>query len=241
MSSILRALEHSPPRSPNQTKQIITLLHQISTAGDGLKIRFQEDFARLRELTESNPDRDTLSPMFDPSHCDVSGKNAFWIEGLCPNGEVAHVQAVRYDDLEDRSLCQHWIDNSYLFTPPGVDVDLRHSRFDSAPASRTIRGGTCYHGELWIRKDYRGLHLASKLANLAMLLANARFQPDYLYCLIPPKVVRTGLSVRNGYLHLHPHGIRWSLSETRETYDEYLVWMTGDELDILMERHPAVC
>lgn len=168
------------------------------------------------------------------------GDNGFWIEGVCPEGNIAHVQTVRFDPLGETSLCDFWADNKPLFRPPGVAVDLAKSQFDASPASRMITGRTCYHGELWIREDFRGLHLASRLANLAMLLASVRFQPDYLYCLIPPTTVRTGLSVRNGYLHLHPHGIRWALSKDDEVYDEYLVWMNGAELTGLMERHPAV-
>lgn len=240
MKSILAALEKSTDHSPSLTTEVLDLLRRIGENGNGLRIRFREDFDALRRLTEDNPDRDELSPMFDPRYCDISGETGFWIEGLCPSGDIAHVQAVRFDDLGDSSLCEFWAEHKPLFRPPGVAVDLGKSQFDAAPASHMISGRTCYHGELWIREDYRGLHLASKLANLAMLLAAIRFQPDYLYCLIPPKTVRTGLSVRNGYLHLHPHGIRWSLDDDAEIYDEYLVWMNGRELGGLMERHPAV-
>jgi len=240
MSSILHALQNYQDEASSLTAEVLKLLRSIGQNGRGMSIRFREDFNELRRVTDENPDREELSPMFDPAHCDISRENGFWIEGVSPSGDIAHVQAVRVDTLGDTSLCEFWADNKPLFRPPGMNVDLDKSQFDASPASRMIGGRACYHGELWIHEDYRGLHLASKLANLAMLLAAIRFQPDYLYCLIPPKTVRTGLSVRNGYLHLHPHGIRWAVADSDEIYDEYLVWMNGSELTGLMERHPAV-
>jgi len=242
MQTIVHALQQTTTsHSTTITSEILGLLQHIALHGEGLRIRFRQDFAALQKITEANPDRDELSPMFDPRYCDIGPGKGFWIEGLCPSGEIAHVQAVRFDDLGETPLRQHWMNNRELYGPPGVDVDLQASCFASAPASEMIRGRVCYHGELWIREDYRGLRLSSKLANLAMLLALVQFDPDYLYCLIPPKTVRTGLSIRNGYLHLHPHGIRWNIADQEESYDEYIVWMTGAELSALMERSKVVC
>ncbi len=242
MQTIIQALQQPTVTStPSLIAEILNLLRHIGENGNGLKIRFRQDFAELQRVVDANPDRDELSPMFDPQFCTIGGDNGFWIEGTSPDGEIVHQQAVRFDDLGSLPLRQHWMSSRELYQPPGVDVDLDATDFEAAPASEIITGRVCYHGELWIHRDYRGLHLASKLANLAMLLAQARFAPDYLYCLIPPKTLRTGLSLRNGYLHHHPHGIRWSINGEAEPYDEYIVWMTAAELADLMARPAVVC
>ncbi len=242
MNAIIQALNiEDATFSETAISEIISLLRDVQNQSQGMRIGFEQDFRQLLEVIETNPDRKELSPMFDPRYCDIDATNGFWIKGTNSDGEIVHLQAVRFNDLSGTTLSQHWQANQTLYRPPGVNADFENSAFDNAPASHEITGRVCYHGELWIHKEFRGRHLASRLANLAMLLANVRFNPDFIYCLIAPEVIRTGLSVRHGYLHMHPHGLRWNVSSDEETHNEYLVWMTGQELEQLMMRPQEVC
>lgn len=242
MNAIMHALNPSTIGTKKATvNEIITLIRDIQNRSPGLHIEFEQDFRQFLSVIEENPDRKELSPMFDPRYCDISADNGFWIKGVNEDGDIVHLQAVRYNDLSQTTLAEHWQQNSPLYRPPGIQPDINKTVFDRAPAAHMISGKVCYHGELWMRKDFRGLHLASRLANLAMLLASARFSPDYMYCLISPDVIRTGLSVRHGYLHMHPHGIQWHVKSEDVVHNEYLVWMNGEELDQLMSRPPEVC
>jgi len=198
------------------------------------------NFHEFLQTVDAITDKGEPTPIFDVRHSDIGPANGFWLRGLDEDGNVMHVQAVRFDDLEDTSLSDHWKRDPMLYCTQGLGIDIENSEYDVAPAANEISGAVCYHGELWVEKSYRKIRLSSKLANLAMLMALGRFNPDYLYCLIVPKVIRTGLSVRNGYLHMHPQGIRWNIPEHSTPYDEYLVWMTGDELTDLMSRPQEV-
>ena len=220
------------------SRQIIELTGQVKN--EGIHIEYQINFGYLREVVASIPDKRVVSAMFDVKKSDIGSENGFWIKGTDQSGRVVHVQAIRFDDLTGTTLARHWDVHRSLYQPPEMKLDLGKTIFASAPAAHEITGLVCYHGELWIHKGLRRKHLASRLANIAMLIALTRFRPDYIYCLITPKVVRTGLSVRNGYLHLHPHGIRWHLPQDQCPFDEYLVWMSGTELALLTDRPQSI-
>lgn len=227
---------------PKFGPEIFDLFNEVQYFEDRkITIQYLTDFDDFLATTEAIEGKGDLTPIFDVRFSDISPENGFWLKGVDENGKVMHVQAIRFDNLEDKSLSEHWKSDPQLYCTQGLGIDLERSQYDVAPAASVITGAVCYHGELWVEKSYRRIRLASKLANLAMLMALARFNPDYIYCLIVPKVIRTGLSVRNGYLHMHPQGIRWHIPGKSDPYDEYLVWMTGSELVDLMSRPQVVC
>ncbi len=228
--------------SPKFGPEIFSLLKEVQEfEGRKITIEYKTDFDEFLETVESISDKGDLTPIFDVRFSDIGPDTGFWIRGVDSDGNLMHVQAIRFDDLADKNLAQHWESDPALYCTQGLGIDVEKSEYDRASAAREISGSVCYHGELWVEKSYRRIRLGSKLANLAMLMALGRFDPDYLYCLIVPKVIRTGLSVRNGYLHMHPQGIRWNIPGNDDPYDEYLVWMTGSELTDLMSRPQEVC
>ncbi len=221
--------------------ETISLLKEVQNYNDRrITIQYMTNFDDLLKTVHEIEDKGELTPIFDVRHSDIGPENGFWLRGLDEAGNVMHVQAVRHDNLSETTLSEHWKNDPLLYCTQGLGIDILKSEYDVAPVANEISGSVCYHGELWVEKSYRQIRLASKLANLAMLMALGRFRPDYLYCLIVPKVIRTGLSVRNGYLHMHPQGIRWHIPGNEVPYDEYLVWMTGEELTDLMSRPQEV-
>jgi hypothetical protein len=127
-------------------------------------------------------------------------------------------------------LAEHWQTMPAAFEPAGLPIDLEKSNFHTAPASHEITGRVCYHGEVWIDPKFRNMRIAATLATFAQLLAVTRFMPDYNYGFIPPHLVKRGYPARIGYLHLHPWAPSWHVCGREEPYDDYLVWVTGQEL-----------
>jgi len=235
-------LKSTANMAPKFGPEILELLKEVQHFdGRKITIQYMSNFDDLLKTVEEIDDKDGLTPIFDVRYSDIGPENGFWLRGIDEDGKVMHVQAIRFDNLEDNNLAQHWKNDPVLYCTQGLGIDVEKSLYDTAPAASEIKGAVCYHGELWVEKSYRRIRLGSKLANLAMLMALARYNPEYIYCLIVPKVIRTGLSVRNGYLHMHPQGIRWHIPEKNDPYDEYLVWMTGQELANLMCRPQEVC
>jgi len=196
----------------------------------GIHLEYLTDFEQFREVALAISDKADPTPIFDVKSSDICSENGFWIKGTSETGEIVHLQAVRFDNLTGTTLADHWQENPDLYLLPGVDIDTQQTQFESAPASLEITGTVCYHGELWLEKSSRLFGLAPKLGQISMLMSLMRFAPDYLYCLMIPKHIKRGLSVQYGFLHLHPYGIRWHIRGQDESFDEYLVWITGKEL-----------
>jgi hypothetical protein len=201
-----------------------------ATKSFGVNSEYHTDFDHFRDVVEAIPGRGAITPVFDPRHCDIDAENGFWIKGTDDGGKVVHVQAFRFDDLTGSTLAEHWQTIPAAFGPAGLPIDLEKSNFHTAPASHEITGRVCYHGEVWIDPKFRNMRIAATLATFAQLLAVTRFMPDYNYGFIPPHLVKRGYPARIGYLHLHPWAPSWHVCGREEPYDDYLVWVTGQEL-----------
>jgi hypothetical protein len=222
----------SSARLSQQLKHISQTLLSLnaSIAECGMTLKLHTDFDLFREVATSMPERGSVTTLFNPMEVAIGPENGFWIEGTDKEGKTVHVQAMRMDDLASNSLAEHWQNNPRWYAPPGIDVDLANTNFNTADFSHKISGTVCYHGDFWIHKNYRKFRIAGNLSILAMLTATARFNPDYLYCFIIPKHIKQGLAAVYGYLHIHPYAPQWRLAKSGEVYDDYLVWITGEEL-----------
>jgi len=216
------------PQSVSINNVLVDINAEIAACGVVLKLH--TDFNRFRDVVAKTPDREAVTSLFDPDLSDIGPDNGFWIEGVDAEGQVVHLQALRMDDLQGVSLASHWQDKPEWYAPPGADVDLPKTNFNTASASHEISGTVCYHGDFWIHKKCRKFRLAGKLSVFAMLLAAAKFDPDFIYCFIVPKHVRQGLAAVYGYLHIHPFAPQWHFRGSNQTYDDYLVWISGDEI-----------
>lgn len=207
----------------------------------GLKIEVSADFEAFRELRMSQPKRTPISPIFDCRTSALNAANGFWIKGTSEDGELVHLQAVRLEDMTGLTLAEHLYKHSDIYAPPGVEVDLEQSEYNATSASHQITGRVCYHGELWLKGGpggYRGHGLTAALPRLALALAHMAWSPDYMFGLVHPMAACKGLPAREGYMHLEPGGILWQRKDSEEIYDEWLVWMSHNDLRHLLRFPP---
>jgi len=216
------------PQSESIDHVLIDINAEVAECGVSLKLH--TDFNRFRDVVAGIPDRGEITSLFNPDKSNIGPDNGFWIEGTDAEGQVVHVQAVRVDDLGAQSIASHWQQYPGLYAPPGVDIDLDKTVFNIPRVSQEISGRVCYHGDLWMHKSCRKFRLSPSLSKFAMMLAFVRFQPDYIYGFIVPKHVRQGLAAVHGYLHIHPWAPQWHIRGSNEMYDDYLVWVSGEEL-----------
>jgi len=229
----------------------------------GMTLSLETDFHEFTRISPTLPNRSEVTPIFNPNLSIINEHNGFWIKGVNAEGEITHLQAVRMERLENISLSQHLQQSRHLYCTPNIGLDPDASKFDEAPFAHAITGTVCYHGELWMSPSHGGLRskgLASPLAQMTMAITMLKWAPDYMFCLTVPRIMRTGFSVRNGYLHMHPKGIRWRLgshdhtsmtpaighnskrnslpvnenkrdNEQKEYFDEWLSWIDYQELN----------
>ena len=220
--------------------QFIGAINEIADR-NAIDIEVSSDFDAFRELRKTQTDRPPLSPVFDPAVSDLGSKNAFWIKGCNRQGEVVHTQAMRLNDLTGCSLADHLFQRRVAYMPPGISVDIDRSDFGSAPASHFITGDVCYHGELWLKGGHNGLRgggLTSALPRLALGLALLEWSPDFVFGLVHPLAACKGLAAREGYMHLAPGGILWHQLDDVDVFEEWLVWMSREDIQHVMRFSP---
>ncbi|MEC9268703.1 MAG: hypothetical protein RLW87_00685 [Alphaproteobacteria bacterium] len=203
----------------------------------GITLELLSDFDRLRQVVTETEGRAPLTPIFDNTVSDVTGDNGFWILGRSPQGRVVHVQAVRMDDLRGETLAEHLERHGNLFLSPHIPATPDGSDYRACRYVREMAGTICYHGEVWLSPDgeFRGRGLAIILPRIAVAVALMRWAPDYIYGLVHPDLVMKGIPARYGYNHAHPLGVRWRRTDGQGTLDEYITWMTGDDMRDLVE------
>ncbi|WP_322884537.1 hypothetical protein U8C35_29190 (plasmid) [Sinorhizobium medicae] len=205
----------------------------------GLHLTMGDDFEEYVGITSRLPGKPATTPNFRPDCSDLSLENAFWIIGRDREGRVAHVQAMRLDDLSDTNIAEHLESLRACFTDPNVKAGPGSSCISSAPTARRITGLVAYHGDIWLREDFRGRGLATLIGRIAFGLAWAKWSPDFIYALVARWNIEKGIVDRYGYLHREPHGSVLRLPAHRIDDDDWLVWLTRDELLRTLSRSSA--
>lgn len=223
-----------PKRNPLQLSEYIDRLRSYAIR-HGVSLTWHQDFAELRAIASRLEDRPGVQPYFDISKSETSECNAFWIKGVNGAGEVVHIQAVRRIDLGESTLSDHLDRFRRLYTIPGFDIDLDASQVMPIKLAQEVTGVCCYHGEIWVRRDFRRLNLGEALPRLAVAIAQIQWQPRYMYGLIIPQLALKGMTTRYGYCHVHPSPFVWRNDRGEVVRRVWLVMMESSEFFDLIE------
>ncbi|RVL72543.1 hypothetical protein CN140_33450 [Sinorhizobium meliloti] len=196
----------------------------------GLSITMGEDFGEYVRITSKLPGKRPTYPNFCPDCSDLLPGKAFWIVGRDREGTVAHVQAMRVDDLSDTNLAEHLESLKSCFKDPGLKAGQYSSCRCYAPSARGITGIVAYRGDLWLREDFRGRGLMSFIGHIAFGLAWAKWAPDFIYSLVADWYVAKGVLGRSGYVNREQHGSVLRLDAEGIDDDDWLLWMTRDQV-----------
>ncbi|MER9108078.1 hypothetical protein NKH95_29740 [Mesorhizobium sp. M0848] len=196
----------------------------------GLQIMMGDDFEEYVGITSRLSGKSPTYPSFRPDCSDLPPGKAFWIVGRDREGKVAHVQAMRLDDLSNTNLAEHLGSLRAWFANPKLKAGPCSSCRCDAPTARSITGLAAYRGDLWLREDFRGRGLSTSIGRIAFGLAWAKWSPDFIYALVAGWSIEKGIFNRYGYLHREPHGSVLHLPAHGIDDDEWLVWLTRDEL-----------
>ncbi|MGX5829345.1 hypothetical protein [Mesorhizobium sp. 43Arga] len=196
----------------------------------GLRLRTGENFNQYIEVTSSTIGKSPTDPSFRPDCSRLEADRAFWIVGEDQKGRVAHVQALRLDDLRTTNLAGHLESLKAFYTDPKSRAGAGSSCSCLAPTAQTMSGMVAYHGDLWLREDFRGLGLPSTLASMAFGLAWAKWSPDFIYALVPSWIIEKGIADQYGYLNREAQGAVLTLPDRGVKEDDWLLWLTRSEL-----------
>lgn len=201
-----------------------------------MRFAMGEDFEEYLTITANLVGKSPTQPNFRPDCSWLKPGRAFWIVGQDQSGQVAHVQALRVDNLETTSLAEHLESLKAHYADPKSLAGPGSSCSCYAPTARDITGIVAYHGDLWLRDDFRGHGFPSALAGIAFGLAWAKWSPDFIYALVPTWLIEKGIADQYGYLHKEAKGSILSLPDRGVKDDDWLIWLTQSELIELIKR-----
>ncbi len=221
------------------TINYITSLINIA-ASKGVHIEIGTDFKDFCALSQKQPQKGPAAPMFDPEYSSVSSANAFWIKGVNDKGELIHTQAMRLIDLTGITLADHLSQYLRDYRPYGDQIKSEESTVYLSSASSKITGKLCYHGELWLKSGKSNLagSLTAVLTRIVPAMGALLWQPDYFFGIVMPFTSCKGMVARTGYTHLEQGSIMWEQSGKSEPIEEWLTWMSGEDLEHLMRIPP---
>lgn len=196
----------------------------------GLHITMGEDFEEYVGITSRLPGKSPTYPSFRPDCSYLPPGKAFWIVGRDQDGRVAHVQAMRLYHLSNTDVAEHLGSLRAWFADPTFIAGSGSSSRCDAPTGRAMTGLVAYHGDIWLREDFRGRGLSTFIGRIAFGLAWAKWSPDFIYALVADWHVQKGVVDQYGYLHQEPHGSVLHLPAHGIDDDDWLVWLTRDEL-----------
>ncbi|MGY5795155.1 hypothetical protein ACXHXM_33905 len=215
--------------TPLQVSRYICAADELGRQS-GLHFTMGDDFGEYVSISSKLPGKSRTYPSFQSNYSDLGDGKAFWIMGHDGEGKVAHVQAMRLDDLADTFLAEHLESLRAWLADPSTQIGSDSSCTCKAPAARHMTGRIAYRGDLWLREDFRGRGLMTFLGRIAFGLAWAKWSPDFLYALVANWYIEKGIADRCGYLHREPHGAVLRMPALGINDDDWLVWLTRDEL-----------
>ena len=200
--------------------------------GAGMRVVIGDDFSEYRVYRSSQHDRAPVYPMFDVASSYIDSTNGFWICGFNQDDELIHTQAVRLLDVSGVSLGHHLNVHRHKYITPYTTPDPDLTFYSGPEALRSITGRVCYHGEFWL--PARGLGgprsqgATPLLSRILYEIMVARWNPDFVFAFVPKQLAAKGAHLRYGYSHCEPG--RWIGPDQQVTEEDYLIWMSSDDM-----------
>lgn len=203
----------------------------------GLRLSIGFDFHEYISITRATPTKGRTYPNFRPDRSPIKTGAGFWMVGFDGNNDVAVLQAVRLYDLSRSNFAEHLESLKAFYAEPSVQANPQDQCTCTAPSAKKITGKVAYHGDVWVRGDYRGQGLPNILAGIAFGVSFALWTPDFVCGLIPRWLLDKGVVAQYGYTNHEQGGSTTRLVEDGILDEDWLIWLPGGELRNRIERH----
>ncbi|WP_156908920.1 hypothetical protein [Bradyrhizobium murdochi] len=154
--------------------------------------------------------------------------------GVDKKKEVALLQAARLYDLSHSNFAEHLQSLKAFYANPAIHAHPQDRCTCAAPSAKKMTGKIAYHGDTWIRGDFRGQSMAKVIGGIARGVSFAMWAPDFVCGLVARWTLEKGVYE---ITHHEPGGSILQLVEEDIVDDDWLVWITGEELRSEVEHH----
>lgn len=212
-------------------------IYDDAAAQKGIKVSIGFDFSEYVSITARTPTKKRTYPNFRPDRSPIKSGEGYWLIGYDKNNAVALSDAARLYNLSHSNFAEHLQSLKVFYANPTIHAHPRDRCTCTAPSAKTMTGKVAYHGDLWVRSDFRGQGLAKIIAGIAHGVSFAMWAPDFLCALVARFSLEKGLVSKYEMLHHEPGGSMLQLVEEDILDDDWLIWLTGEELRSQVEDH----
>lgn len=207
-----------------------------AAAQKGVKLSIGFDFREYVSITRTLPTKKPTYPNFRPDRSPIRTGEGYWMIGVDKNNEIALVEAARLYDLSHSNLAAHLETLKAFYADPSVHAHPQDHCSCTAPSAKRITGKVAYHGDFWLRKDFRGQGMPEIMAAVLRGVSFAMWTPDFVVGLAERWLLTKGVLAQYGHVHHEPGGSILHLVEENIVDDDLLVWLTGEELRSLVDN-----
>ncbi|MGY4157917.1 hypothetical protein ACVINW_003759 [Bradyrhizobium sp. USDA 4461] len=193
----------------------------------GIRLSTGFDFQEYVAITRATPTKPPTYPNFRPDRSPIKPGEGYWITGVDRKNEVAVLQAARLYDLSHSNFAEHLQSLKAFYADPVMHAHPQDRCTCTAPSAKKMTGKIAYHGDTWIRGDLRGQGIPKIIGGIARGMSFAMWAPDFICGLVAPWTVEKGVY---DVTHHEPGGSKLQLIEEDIAEDDWLVWITHEEL-----------
>lgn len=212
-------------------------IYDAAAVQKGIKLSIGFDFDEYVSITRILATKRATEPCFRPDRSTIKSGEGYWMIGVDRNNEVALVEAARLYDLSQSNFAEHLESLKVFYADPTKHAHPQDRCTCTAPGAKKITGKVAYHGDFWLRRDFRRQGVPKIMAGILRGVSFAMWAPDFVCGLAERWMLEKGVLAQYGHTHHEPGGAILHLVEEDIVEDDLIVWLTGEELRNLVYRH----
>lgn len=185
------------------------------------------DFREYVSITRATATKGPTFPNFQPDRSPIKSGEGYWIIGLDEHSDVVGLEAARLYELSHTNFAEHLQSLKAFYADPTIHAHSEDRCTCIAPTAKKMTGKVAYHGDLWVRRDFRGQGVRKMLTGITHAVSFAMWDPDFLCALVERWTLEKNV---DDMLHHEPGGAILQLVEDNIVEENWLSWLTGEEL-----------
>lgn len=200
----------------------------------GVRLSIGFDFHEYVSVTGIIPTKRRTYPVFRPDRSPIKSGEGYWFVGVDKDNEIVVVEAARLYDLSNTNLAEHLESLRFFYADPSEHAHPDDRCICRAPSARQITGKVAYHGDLWVRSDFRGQGMPEIMTGMTRGVSLAMWAPDFTCAFagqwsVDKRVYDTS--------RCEPDGSILRLAEEGIVDEDWLFWKTREDLMTLVSGH----
>lgn len=215
--------------------QVSRFLHGYDDAAakEGIRLSIGLDFNEYVAIARNTPTKSPTHPIFRPDRSPIKYGEGYWIMGVDKNEDVVLMEGARLYDLSHSNFAEHLESLKAFYADPAIHAHPQDRCTCTAPSAKEITGKVAYHGDLWVRSDFRGRGIPKITTGIGRGVTLAMWAPDFVCWLVRSCALDKSF---HRLAHHERGGATLQLVQEDIVDDYWLIWRTYSELRSHVDR-----